>query len=63
MTSHHLCLTFDAEGGVHFFPDTADPAELAARLGRVVRLLVENPSRIACASGAGAPDPVRGCPT
>lgn len=63
MTEHHLCLVFDDEGGVHFFPETAEPAELAARLARVVRLLVENPSRIQCAAGACTATPTHECPT
>ena len=62
MTAHHLCLVFDNAGGVQFFPDTESPAELATRFARVVRILVENPSRIQCAAGACVPDPAHECP-
>lgn len=51
MTDHLLCLEFAADGQVHFTPHTDDPAELARRFARIVRVLVEHPSAIKCAAG------------
>src|SRR5262245_39199993 len=49
--AHHLCLEFRADGQVDFYPTTTDPAELAARLARVVRMFLECPTAIRCAAG------------
>lgn len=48
---HHVCLDFMPGGEVLFYPTTTDPAELARRLARMVRMLVEHPSAVACAAG------------
>jgi hypothetical protein len=55
MGSHHLLLCFQPSGGVTFFPETRDAEELAARLQQLLRLLIENPSAIACAAGHHPP--------
>jgi hypothetical protein len=47
----HLVLCFDPDGGVHFYPSTDDPPELARRFSEVVRMLLEHPSAIECAAG------------
>ncbi len=48
---HHLTLCFEPDGTVNFYPSTEDPATLAARFAKLIRLLVENPSAVHCAAG------------
>jgi hypothetical protein len=50
---HHLLLCFEPDGGVSFYPRTADPPKLARRLARLVRFLVEEPGLIRCAAHGG----------
>lgn len=45
---HHLLVCFESDGAVSFYPETADPAELAQRLATVVRLFVEEPGLLHC---------------
>jgi hypothetical protein len=49
--AHRLVLDFTADGGVDFHATTDDPQELAQRLARVIRTLVEHPTAIGAAAG------------
>jgi hypothetical protein len=49
--SHHLLLCFESDGEVNFYPRTADPPELARRLARLIRVLIEYPGAVRCAAG------------
>lgn len=51
LKNHHLTICFRPDGRVDFFPRTNDPADLAARLRRLLVTMIEFPGVIRCAAG------------